>query len=281
MNYRDMNYRREPTSLISLGLIVLVAALWFVPLLWVVVAALRPDGARADIASLLPNFWPTLTHFYDAWDQADFLVYGLNSTMICAGILLVQLVTMSLAGFAFARLEFRGRDLLFNLVLVQMMVAPVVLIVPNLKTIASIGLYDTLGGVMAPYLATAFGTFLMRQTFRTVPREFEEAALIDGATRIDLIRHVYLPLAKPALVAFSIVSVTAHWNEFLWPLMVINSPSRRPLTVGLAMFTQGAEGAQAWGVVAAGTLIVIAPLVVAFLLFQRKFVESFMAAGLK
>ncbi|MDE2361998.1 MAG: carbohydrate ABC transporter permease, partial [Hyphomicrobiales bacterium] len=232
-------------------------------------------------ASLLPNFVPTFANFAEAWDQADFPVYALNSTIICGGILLIQLLTMSLAGFAFARLEFRGRDLLFNLVLTQMMVAPVILIVPNLKTIAALGLYDTLGGVMAPYLATAFGVFLMRQTFRTVPREFEEAALMDGAKWIDLIRHVYLPLAKPAVVAFSIVSVVAHWNEFLWPLMVVNSPSRRPLTVGLAMFTQGAEGAQAWGVVAAGTLIVIAPLVVVFLIFQRRFVESFMASGLK
>ena len=275
-----MRARRELTPAIGFGLVVLVAALWFVPLLWVAVASLRPDRA-GDAASLLPDFIPTLANFLEAWDQADFLVYGLNSTIICGGILLVQLVTMSLAGFAFARLEFPGRDAIFNLVLVQMMVAPVVLIVPNLKTIASIGLYDTLGGVMAPYLATAFGAFLMRQTFRTIPREFEEAAMIDGATRLELIRHVYLPLARPAIVAFSIVSVTAHWNEFLWPLMVINSPSRRPLTVGLAMFTQGAEGAQAWGLVAAGTIIVIAPLVVAFLLFQRKFVESFMASGLK
>jgi sn-glycerol 3-phosphate transport system permease protein len=276
-----MKGRRELTPQLGFGLVVIMAMLWAVPFLWMIVAAARPDRAGGDMASLLPNFIPTPGNLIEAWDQADFLVYGLNSTIICTGILLVQLVTMSLAGFAFARLEFRGRDLLFNLVLVQMMVAPVILIVPNLKTVARLGMYDTLFGVMAPYLATAFGVFLMRQTFRTVPREFEEAALIDGATRFDLIRHVYLPLAKPAVVAFSIVSITAHWNEFLWPLMVINSPSRRPLTVGLAMFTQGAEGAQAWGVVAAGTLIVIAPLLIAFLIFQRRFVESFMSTGLK
>lgn len=265
----------------GLSLACLCATVWAIPFLWVLVAAFRPDRVGGDMASLLPNFIPTAANFIEAWDQADFLQYGWNSTIICGGILIVQIITMSLAGFAFARLEFRGRDLLFNLVLVQMMIAPVILIVPNLKTVAALGLYDTLGGVMAPYLATAFGTFLMRQTFRTVPKEFEEAALIDGATKLDLIRFVYLPLAKPAVVAFAIVSVTAHWNEFLWPLMVINSPSRRPLTVGLAMFTQGAEGAQAWGVVAAGTLIVIAPLVLAFLIFQRRFVESFMASGLK
>ena len=119
---------------------------------------------------------------------------------------------------------------------------------------------------MAPYFASAFGTFLMRQAFQSIPRELEEAALMDGASWWQLIRYIYLPMAKPGLIAFAIVSVTAHWNEFLWPLMVINSPENRPLTVGLATFTRGAEGAQAWGVIAAGTFIVIAPLLVGFAL---------------
>ena len=134
---------------------------------------------------------------------------------------------------------------------------------------------------MAPYFATAFGTFLMRQAFRAIPVELEEAALMDGARWWQLIRHVYLPLSKPALTAFAIISVTTHWNEFLWPLMVINAPDKRPLTVGLAAFTRGAEGAQAWGLIAAGTFLVIAPLLLAFALFQRRFVNSFMSSGLK
>jgi sn-glycerol 3-phosphate transport system permease protein len=134
---------------------------------------------------------------------------------------------------------------------------------------------------MAPYFATAFGTFLMRQSFQSIPRELEDAALMDGAHWWQLIRYIYLPLSKPALIAFSIVSVTSHWNEFLWPLMVINSPDNRPLTVGLAMFTRGAEGAQAWGTIAAGTFIVIAPLLIGFVLFQRRFINSFMTTGLK
>jgi sn-glycerol 3-phosphate transport system permease protein len=121
----------------------------------------------------------------------------------------------------------------------------------------------------------------MRQTFRAIPAELEEAALVDGARWYHLIWHVYLPLAKPALLAFAIVSVTAHWNEFLWPLMVINSPDSRPLTVGLAVFTRGAEGAQAWGLIAAGTFLVFAPLLIGFAVFQRRFVNSFVSSGLK
>jgi sn-glycerol 3-phosphate transport system permease protein len=224
---------------------------------------------------------PTLANFVEAWDSADFALYYLNTIIICAGILVVQLLTISLAGYAFARLKFPGRTVFFYLFLIQLMLAPIVLLVPNLRTVAQLGLYDTLPGVMVPYFASAFGTFLMRQSFRTIPRELEDAAVIDGARWWELIVHVYLPLAKPSMIAFAIVSVTAHWNEFLWPLMVINSPDRRPLTVGLAMFTLGAEGAQAWGVTAAGTLLVVAPLLVGFLMFQRRFVNSFMTSGLK
>jgi len=134
---------------------------------------------------------------------------------------------------------------------------------------------------MAPYFASAFGTFLMRQTFAAVPQELEEAALIDGANWWQRLRHVYLPLSVPAFIAFAIVSVTAHWNEFLWPLMVINSPDKRPLTVGLATFTRGAEGAQAWGVIAAGTLLVTIPLLLGFALFQKRFINSFITSGIK
>ena len=127
---------------------------------------------------------------------------------------------------------------------------------------------------MAPYFASAFGTFLMRQTFLALPRDFEEAAASTargGGNR--LVRA--LPMAKPGLIAFAIVSVTAHWNEFLWPLMVINSPDNQTLTIGLAAFTRGAEGGKEWGVLAAGTLLVMAPLAVAFVAFQRRFVDSF------
>jgi sn-glycerol 3-phosphate transport system permease protein len=278
MTVKSVRAALQPSRL----LVIALALGWAVPFLWMLVAAFRPErAAGAGMASLVPNYVPTLANFAEAWELADFALYYLNTIIICAGILAVQLVTISLAGYAFARLRFPGRTVFFYLFLVQLMLAPIVLLVPNLRTVAQLGLYDTLPGVMAPYFASAFGTFLMRQAFQTVPRELEDAALTDGARWWELIVHVYLPLARPAMVAFAIVSVTAHWNEFLWPLMVINSPDRRPLTVGLAMFTLGAEGAQAWGVTAAGTLLVVAPLLVGFLLFQRRFVNSFMASGLK
>jgi sn-glycerol 3-phosphate transport system permease protein len=273
--------RREITPKLGYLMAVAGAALWLVPLLWMLVASVRPQAFGADMASLIPDAAPTSRNFIEAWESADFPRYYLNTVVITFGILAVQLVTITLAGYAFARVVFPGKQVLFYLFLLQLMLVPVVLIVPNLAMVARLGLYDTLAGVMAPYFASAFGTFLMRQTFEAIPRELEDAALVDGATVLQRIRHVYVPLSLPAFLAFAIVSVTAHWNEFLWPLMVINSPDNRPLTVGLAAFTRGQEGAQAWGVIAAGTLLVVAPLLIGFLLFQRRFVNSFVTSGIK
>lgn len=273
---------REITPRLGYAATLLLAALWITPFLWMLVAAFNPHTyGGSSMASLVPSYLPTLGNFAEARASADFPRYGLNTAIISFGILAGQIVMITLAGYAFARLEFPGRTLCFYLFLLQLMLAPVVLIAPNLATIAKLGLYDSLLGVMAPYFASAFGTFLMRQAFRAIPRELEDAALIDGASVWQRIGFIYLPLAKPSLIAFGIVSVTSHWNEFLWPLMVINSPDLRPLTVGLASFTRGAEGAQALGVIAAGTLMVSAPLLIAFALFQRAFVNSFVSSGIK
>jgi sn-glycerol 3-phosphate transport system permease protein len=274
--------RREITPKLGYLMVVAGAALWLVPLLWMLVASVRAQAfGGPGMASLLPDAIPTWANFVEAWESADFPRYYLNTLIITFGILAVQLVTITLAGYAFARMVFPGKQVLFYLFLLQLMLVPVVLIVPNLTMVARLGLYDTLAGVMAPYFASAFGTFLMRQAFEAIPRELEDAALVDGASVLQRIRHVYVPLSLPAFLAFAIVSVTAHWNEFLWPLMVINSPDNRPLTVGLAAFTRGQEGAQAWGVIAAGTLLVVAPLLIGFLLFQRRFVNSFVTSGIK
>lgn len=273
--------RRETAGLVAV-LLCGAALLWAVPFGWMVVASLRPGGAgAADIASLVPNGPLGVANFTDAWISGHFPLWYLNTILLCSGILAVQCVTISLAGYAFARLQFRWRETLFHLFLLQLMLVPPILIVPNMTTLVALHLYDTLAGVMAPYFASAFGVFLMRQTFRTIPREYEEAALVDGASRLAIVFRVLLPLARPGLVAFAVVSVTAHWNEFLWPLMATSSPSTQVLTVGLASFTSGAEAGSEWGVIAAGTFFVAAPLLIAFVVFQRRFVSSFTFSGIK
>jgi len=259
-----------------------LALLWAIPFAWMAVASLRPGDAGAmDIASLFPSGPFSLANFTEAWQSGHFPLWYLNTVLLCGGILAVQCVTISLAGYAFARLRFPGRDLLFYGFLLQLMLVPPILIVPNMQTLVALRLYDTLAGVAAPYCASAFGVFLMRQTFRTIPREYEEAALVDGASPLRIIVSVLLPLARPGLAAFAIVSVTSHWNEFLWPLMATSSPRNQVLTVGLASFTSGAEAGSEWGVIAAGTFFVAAPLLVGFMLFQRHFVSSFTFSGIK
>ena len=274
--------RPDTGRLVTIALLALIALVWSTPLAWMITASIRPQGAGGlGMASLVPDFVPTLANFAEALDSADFARLYLNTVIVCVGILAVQLVTITLAGYAFARLEFRGRGLFFYAFLLQLMLVPPILIVPNLVTITKLGLYDTLIAVMAPYFASAFGVFLMRQTFRTIPRDFEEAAVVEGARWWQVVWRVLVPLARPGLIAVSIVSVVSHWNEFLWPLMVISSTENQTLTIGLATFTQGAESASQWGVIAAGTFLVAAPLMIAFALFQRQFVNSFLFSGVK
>lgn len=277
-----MSHKKNIAALVFFVIISTIAFVWSAPFLWMIIASFRPQNfGGLDMASLWPDFAPTLDNYRLAWESAEFVLYYINTVIVVVGILVVQLITITLAAYAFARLDFPLKNFLFYFFLLQLMIVPPILIVPNLKTMVTLGLHDTLVGVMAPYFASAFGTFLLRQTFKSIPRDFEDAAVIDGCSWFQLLRYVLVPLAKPALVAFGIVSVVAHWNEFLWPLMVIDSPEKRTLTVGLASFTRAAEGASEWGLIAAGTMLVMLPLMIAFFAFQKQFVNSFMFSGIK
>jgi sn-glycerol 3-phosphate transport system permease protein len=172
------------TRLFGLLAVSAAALLWAVPFAWMPVATLRP-GVPADIASLTPlgPFGPS--NFAEAWHSGTFPLWYLNSFAVCGGILAVQLVTASAAGYAFARLDFPGRELLFALFLLQLLLIPPLLIVPNLATLVSLHLYDALPVIMAPYFASAFGVFLMRQTFRTISRDYEEAAMLEDTGSYD------------------------------------------------------------------------------------------------
>jgi sn-glycerol 3-phosphate transport system permease protein len=161
-----------------------------------------------------------------------------------------------------------------------LMIMPDVLIVENYRMIGKLGLLDTIPAIALPYLASAFGIFLLRQTFKGVPQELVDAARVEGAGPLQILWKVYVPLARPTYVAFGLVSVSYHWNNFLWPLIVTNSVESRPLTVGLAVFGAPETGVD-WSIITAATVMTMAPLLIAFLLFQRQFVQSFMRAGIR
>ena len=160
------------------------------------------------------------------------------------------------------------------------MIMPDVLIVQNYLTTSRLGLVDTILGIGLPYMGSAFGIFLLRQAFKQVPRELEDAARVEGAGRLSILMKVYVPLARPTYLAYGLVSVSYHWNNFLWPVVITNSTDTRPLTVGLSIFGAPESGVN-FPVISAGTLLAVSPLLIAFLLFQRQFVQSFMRSGIK
>jgi sn-glycerol 3-phosphate transport system permease protein len=262
---------------LEVGAAWLLAVLWLAPLLYAFWAAFHPPEYATRFDLLAPL---TLDNFREAWSQAPFARYFFNTFMLVSTILLAQFVLCTLAAYAFVRFEFRGRDIAFALVLVQLMIMPEILIVENYRTMSRIGTVDTILGIGLPYMASAFGIFLLRQTFKTIPRELEEAARIEGCNLMQVLWKVYVPLARPTYVAYGLVSVSYHWNNFLWPLVITNSVETRPLTVGLAIFGAPESGVD-WSIITAGTLLAVAPLLLAFLLFQRQFVQSFMHAGIK
>ena len=254
-----------------------LALLWLLPLAYAVWTAFHPAEYSTRFELLAPL---TLDNFRNAWAAAPFARYFLNTTLLVTMILCVQLVLSTLAAYSFARYEFRGKNIAFSLVLVQLMIMPDILLVENYKTMSQLGLVDTLLAIGLPYFASAFAIFLLRQTFMGIPKELDEAARVEGASDMQVLWRVYVPLARPVYTAFALVSISFHWNNFLWPLIITNSVNARPLTVGLQIFSSTDQGVD-WSIITAATLMTSAPLLIAFLLFQRQFVQSFLRAGIK
>jgi sn-glycerol 3-phosphate transport system permease protein len=255
----------------------LLALLWLSPLAWAFWSAFHPPAYATSFSLSAP--W-TLENFVRAWNQAPFGRYYVNTILLVLMVLAGQLVLSTLAAYAFARFKFKGSGIAFALVLLQLMIMPDVLIVENYRAISALGLLDTIPAIALPYLASAFAIFLLRQSFKSIPHELVDAARVEGAGAMQILWRVYVPLARPTYIAFGLVSISYHWNNFLWPLIVTNSVGSRPLTVGLAVFGAPETGVD-WSIITAATVMTMAPLLVAFLLFQRQFVQSFMRAGIR
>ena len=254
-----------------------LALLWVLPLLYAFWTAFHP----AEFAARFELFSPwTLDNFRQVWQAAPFTRYFLNTFLLVSFLLVCQFVICTMAAYAFVCYPFKGSEIIFLLVLIQLMIMPEVLLVENYRMLSSLGLLDTIVGIGLPYLASAFGIFLFRQTFKSIPKELEEAARLEGANPLQLLLRVFVPIAKPTYVAYGLVTVSYHWNNFLWPLIITNSVETRPITVGLQVFATVEQGVD-WSLITAATILSITPLLIAFLLFQRQFVQSFMRAGIR
>jgi len=250
------------------------------PYLWLLSTSLK---FKTEVFTPTPQWlpWPiNFGNYAEVFDRAPFGTFLINTVIVVTGILAVQLVTVTLAAYVFARRQFRGANILFLLFLAQMMIPIHATFLPNFLTLRNVDLLNTRVAMMLPFFASGYGTFLLRQAFKQVPRELEDAAIIDGCGGLRFLWHVLIPLARPTLVAFGLISLVSHWNDYLWPLIVTDTPDVRTLTIGLGMFVQQESGAD-WTLLMAATVFVTAPLLAIFLVFQRKFIESFMFSGLK
>lgn len=257
-----------------------LAAFWLSPLFWIVITSLK---ARKEVFDTASGLLPTVlqwSNYPAAMRVAPFGIYMMNSVLVTGGILACQLVTITLAAYAFARLEFPGKKLLFTFFLLQIIFPIYATFLTNFVTIREIGLLNTLPAMIVPFVASGYGTFMLRQAFRQVPSELADAARLDGCGHFATLWHVYLPLVQPTLIAFGIISVVTHWNDYMWPLLVTNSESVRTLPIGLGLLAKSDSGAD-WTRLMAATVVVVSPLLLFFIIFQRRFVDSFMHAGLK
>jgi sn-glycerol 3-phosphate transport system permease protein len=273
--------RKNPLSwlLAYLG-ILFVALLIGVPIYWMVIGAFKTTQEVYRIPPTWIPAVPTFANFPRAWSSAPFGRYYINTmitTLFGSGFEIFFAVTTA---YAFVFLRFPKKEWLFLVLLAALMVPAQVTILPNYLTVAALGWINTYQGIVVPGASVAYGAFLLRQYYRTLPIEVMDAAKVDGAGHLRTLTSIIVPLAKPAIISFGLVSVVTKWNDFLWPLLVTNTREMRVLPIGI-YWLMVEEGTIEWGLVMAGTLFVVLPVLFVFLYAQQYIVEGIAAGAVK
>jgi len=264
------------TLLVTLG-----AAAMLVPIVWMLSTSIKPADAILTLPpKLLPDH-PTLEPYRAVVEAFPMLRVFLNSLLVAIATTAGQLALSAMAGYAFARFEFRGRDALFFLYLATLMVPLVVRVTPLFIIVRELGWTNSYAGLIVPPMFSAFGTFLMRQFFLDLPRELEEAAVIDGASTLTMFTRVIVPLAGPAFATLGLFAFMGSWNDFLWPLLIVSDTKFMTLPLALATLQGLYPGQTQWNLVMAGTVISVVPMIVVFVLAQRWVIQGITASGLK
>jgi multiple sugar transport system permease protein len=279
--FRDADLKKGSRFWLSPWHLVLlpIALVMVLPLLWMVVTSLQTlNETRHYPPTLLPNSleW---NNYRAVLQEAPFARWFLNTLIVTVVVVIGNLLFCSLAGYAFARIKFFGREVAFVLILATLMVPFQVIIIPEFLIVRRLGMIDSLGALILPNLAGAFGIFLLRQFFRTLPIELEEAARIDGCSRLGVLFKIVLPLSGPALATLAVITFMWTWNDFLWPLITIYNPDHMTLQLGLATF-QGAHSSTTNLLMAANVLSLL-PILVLFFVAQRYFIRGIATSGLK
>ncbi|MEA4909694.1 MAG: carbohydrate ABC transporter permease [Chloroflexi bacterium] len=284
----EAHYRRSVGRVIRR---VLADALWYVvaialglavilPFIWMIVTSLKgPNEVFAYPPTWIPKTF-VWQNYLEVWREAPFARYFLNSTLVAVAVTVGQLTSCVLAAFAFARMNFKGKNLMFLIFMSTTMISTQVTLVPSYLIMKQLDWIDRYPALIVPFLANAFGVFMIRQSFMTIPRELEEAAKLDGCGRLRFLLLILLPLNKPILASQALFAFMGNWNSYLWPLIVTNRDEMRTLQIGLRYFVSS-EGGTQWGIYMAAALLVSVPVVIVYFLVQKTFVESMASTGLK
>ena len=267
-------------------LLLVGAVVMLMPFAWMVSTSLK---AQNEVFAYPPQWIPSQflwSNYTQAWAAAPFGRYFINSAIVAMAVTFLDLVTSSLAAFAFGRMQFPFRNALFTLYLASMMIPhqmtiiPAFLLLKNFGDISpALGL-DSYFALIAPFAASAFGVFMLRQSFMQIPNELEDAAVLDGCGRLGFLVRMVLPLSRPALATLALFAFQGNWNSYLWPLIVTNSDTMRTVQIGLRYFV-GQEGSSQWGLLMAAAVFVSLPVVVLYLFVQRQFTQGIASTGLK
>jgi multiple sugar transport system permease protein len=275
--------RRTPgATALRYALLILIALVFLAPIVWMILTAFKTEEeSAASPPTFLPTQWTTQAFdtIFDSTAQTPVFRWFLNSVIAAFGMGVVVLITAAPAAYALARMEFPGRRIVFGMIVATLFVPPIIFLAPNYEIVDTLGLIDTLPAVIFPLAAGAFGVFFLRQFFVGLPREIEEAALLDGATHWQVFTRIVLPLAKPALATLFVLSVLTNWNDFLWPLYVLLNPENLTLSPGLGLL-QGANATK-FNLLMAGGLVASVPVLLLFVIAQRYIIEGVSRSGLK
>lgn len=270
------NWNPKSANFLRLGVLLLGAFIVLLPLLVVFLTSFASPGATLEVS---PKTNWTLANYRDAWQRGNFLLAFANSTLVAIAVTAFQMVTSALAGYALARLKFRGKQALLLIVLATLVIPFQLLVIPIFLVLKWGHLINTYGALILPTAVNGFGIFLLRQYFQTIPVELEEAATIDGANRLQILWRVMLPLARPALVTLFLFTFIAEWNDLFKPLVFTTRPELRTVQLALAEFQE--QFTNNWPLMMAAVTIATVPVMVLFLIGQRQFIRGIAATGIK
>jgi multiple sugar transport system permease protein len=268
-----------PIRLIVIGAIAVVMIIVNLPFIWMLVTTFKTE---AEVFRIPPSFIPTifdLRNYERAFQIVALDRYLLNTLFVALSVTALQLVFNSLAAYGLARIPFRGRKIVFAMLIGTLLVPPEVTMVPLYIIVRQMGMFNTYRALIVPFMSSAFGIFLLRQFFMTIPKDLEEAAIMDGAGRMRIFWSIILPLSKPALWTMSLYVFLAMWNEYMWPLVIINDLNKQVIQVGISQFVSGWE--VQWTLRMAASTVAVIPIIIFFLFVQKQFVEGISISGMK